>query len=131
MQSLHKNTPLPLTSSSSTPTNPVIPNICDWSLELSHPGTLIVGDNVVRDGEVIDPDTPDPNIQGVRRFTDLIAAEHKLARQCCRLLAPRATTDLQSLSFFADDPQAIRFENRKSQSFSSLYDIEQSRISSR
>ncbi len=55
------------------------PEYLRLSLELSHPGTLIVGDNVVRDGEVIDPDSPDLNIQGVRRFTDLIAAEHKLA----------------------------------------------------
>lgn len=55
------------------------PEYLQWSLNLSRPGTLIVADNVVRDGKVIDPDNPDANIQGVRRFTDLIAAEPRLS----------------------------------------------------
>jgi predicted O-methyltransferase YrrM len=55
------------------------PEYLNWSLKLSRPGTLIVADNVVRDGKVIEPDNPDPNIQGVRRFTDLIAAEPRLS----------------------------------------------------
>jgi len=55
------------------------PEYLGWSLKLSRPGTLIVADNVVRDGKVIEPDSPDPNIQGVRRFTDLIAAEPRLS----------------------------------------------------
>jgi predicted O-methyltransferase YrrM len=33
----------------------------------------------VRDGKVIDPDSPDRDIQGVRRFTELVAAEPRLA----------------------------------------------------
>ena len=33
----------------------------------------------MRDGKVIDPDHPDPNIQGVRRFTELVAAEPRLS----------------------------------------------------
>jgi predicted O-methyltransferase YrrM len=49
------------------------------SLKLSRPGTLIIADNVVRDGQVIDPNDPDPNIQGVRRFTDLVAVEPRLS----------------------------------------------------
>jgi predicted O-methyltransferase YrrM len=48
-------------------------------LKLSRPGTVIVADNVVREGKVIEPDNPDPNIQGVRRFTDLIAAEPRVS----------------------------------------------------
>jgi predicted O-methyltransferase YrrM len=55
------------------------PEYLDWSLTLSRPGTVIVADNVVRDGRVIEPDNPDPNIQGVRRFTDLVAAEPRLS----------------------------------------------------
>jgi len=55
------------------------PEYLRWSIELSHPGTLIIADNVVRDGEVIDPASPDPNIQGVRRFTELIAVEPRLS----------------------------------------------------
>jgi predicted O-methyltransferase YrrM len=55
------------------------PAYLEWSLKLSCPGTVIVADNVVRDGRVIDPDNPDQDIQGVRRFTELVAAEPRLA----------------------------------------------------
>lgn len=54
------------------------PEYLQLSLKLSRPGTLIVADNVVRDGKVIDPESPDSNIQGVRRFTELVAAEPRL-----------------------------------------------------
>jgi len=55
------------------------PEYLDWSLRLSRPGTVLLADNVVRDGKVIDPKNPDPNIQGVRRFTERIAAEPRLS----------------------------------------------------
>lgn len=55
------------------------PEYLQWSLSLSRPGTLIVADNVVRDGKVIEPDNPDANIQGVRRFTELVAKEPRLS----------------------------------------------------
>jgi predicted O-methyltransferase YrrM len=56
-----------------------LPSYLDWSLKLSRPGTVIVADNVVRDGNVIQADNADPAIQGVRRFTELIAAEPRLS----------------------------------------------------
>ena len=55
------------------------PDYIQWSLKLSRPGTMIIADNVVRDGKVIDPGDPDPNIQGVRTFTELIAGEPRLS----------------------------------------------------
>ncbi|HEY2470349.1 MAG TPA: O-methyltransferase [Terracidiphilus sp.] len=55
------------------------PDYLKYSLKLSRPGTLIVADNVVRDGKVIDSRNADPNIRGVRRFTKLIAAERRLS----------------------------------------------------
>ncbi|MGA8087917.1 MAG: O-methyltransferase [Terracidiphilus sp.] len=55
------------------------PEYLQWSIKLSRPGTLIVADNVVRDGKVIDPESPDPHIQGVRHFTELVAAELRLS----------------------------------------------------
>jgi predicted O-methyltransferase YrrM len=55
------------------------PEYLELSMKLSRPGTVILADNVVRDGQVIQPDSPDRNIQGVRRFTELVAAEPKLA----------------------------------------------------
>ena len=56
-----------------------LPAYLDWSMKLSRPGTIIVADNVVRDGMVIDAAHPDPDIQGVRRFTAMLAAETRLA----------------------------------------------------
>ncbi|MGA7539781.1 MAG: O-methyltransferase [Steroidobacteraceae bacterium] len=44
-------------------------------LELSRPGSVMVFDNVVRDGKVIDPKTPDAMVQAVRRLYEDIAAE--------------------------------------------------------
>jgi predicted O-methyltransferase YrrM len=48
-------------------------------LKLSHPGTVIVADNVVREGKVVQADCDDPNVQGVRRFAELLAAEPRLS----------------------------------------------------
>jgi predicted O-methyltransferase YrrM len=50
-----------------------------WALRLSRPGTLIVADNVVRGGAVVDPDDADPSVRGVRAFFDALAAEPHLA----------------------------------------------------
>jgi len=55
------------------------PDYLRSSLKLSRPGTLIVADNVVRDGKVIDPHDSDPNIRGIRQFIDLVAAEPRLS----------------------------------------------------
>jgi predicted O-methyltransferase YrrM len=55
-----------------------IPGYLEWSLRLSRPGTVIVTDNVVRDGAVIDPQDPDPRVQGVRRFFQMIADDPRL-----------------------------------------------------
>lgn len=55
------------------------PEYFERSLELSRPGTLIVADNVVRDGAVIDADSTDPNIRGIRRFNEIVAAEPRVS----------------------------------------------------
>jgi predicted O-methyltransferase YrrM len=44
-----------------------------WALRLSHPGTMIIVDNVVRQGQVLDPDHPDSGVQGARRFAELVS----------------------------------------------------------
>ncbi|WP_413753652.1 O-methyltransferase [Streptomyces sp. R-74717] len=57
---------------------PSNPDYLAWSLKLTRPGSLIIADNVVRDGEVADGGSDDPKVQGVRRFTELVAAEPTL-----------------------------------------------------
>jgi predicted O-methyltransferase YrrM len=54
------------------------PEYLGWALALSRPGTVIVGDNVVRDGEIADAGSGDPRVQGIRRFFELVAAEPRL-----------------------------------------------------
>ncbi len=55
------------------------PDYFAWALEHSHPGTLIVADNVIRDGAVIDPDSDDPVVEGARRFHELLKAESRVS----------------------------------------------------
>jgi predicted O-methyltransferase YrrM len=55
-----------------------IPAYLGWSLQLAKRGTVIVTDNVVRDGAIIDPDNPDPDVQGVRSMFTMMAAEPRL-----------------------------------------------------
>jgi predicted O-methyltransferase YrrM len=48
------------------------------ALERSRVGTLIVADNVVRGGAVVDADDADPGVVGVRRLVEAVAAEPRL-----------------------------------------------------
>jgi predicted O-methyltransferase YrrM len=50
----------------------------DHALALSRPGTLIVADNVVRDGAVADPRSHDPSVLGVRAFFDRLGADPRV-----------------------------------------------------
>ncbi|QIC05994.1 O-methyltransferase [Brevibacillus sp. 7WMA2] len=54
------------------------PHYLQWALQLCNPGAIILGDNVVRNGEVIDPENGDDRIQGIRQFFDLLAAEPRI-----------------------------------------------------
>lgn len=58
---------------------PSIPDYFAWSLKLSRRGSVIIVDNVIRDGAVIDPASGDVNVQGVRRFNDMLAAELRVS----------------------------------------------------
>ena len=54
------------------------PEYLEWALRLSRPGTLIIGDNVVREGAVADPGSRDPNVIGVRSFIRLLAEDPRI-----------------------------------------------------
>ena len=55
------------------------PDYLGWALRLSRPGTVIVCDNVVRDGAIADAASTDPGVVGTRRFFDLLASDPRLA----------------------------------------------------
>ncbi len=50
-----------------------------WSLKLARKGTLIIADNVVRKGAIVDPASEDAKVQGIRRFNELVAAEPRVS----------------------------------------------------
>lgn len=54
---------------------PNIPEYFDWALRLSRSGSIIIVDNVIREGAVIDANSEDASVQGVRRLNDRLARE--------------------------------------------------------
>ncbi|MBX9253929.1 O-methyltransferase [Desmonostoc muscorum CCALA 125] len=55
------------------------PDYLAWALKLSRRGSLIIADNVVRNGAVIDTASGDASVQGVRRFNELLASEPRVS----------------------------------------------------
>ena len=55
------------------------PEYFTWALELSHDGSLIIADNVIRDGAVIDAAIDDPVVEGSRRLHRLLASETRVS----------------------------------------------------
>jgi predicted O-methyltransferase YrrM len=66
-----------------------IPDYFTWTLKLSRPGTLIIVDNVIRDGAVIEPDSADPNIRGVRKLNEMLAAEPRVIATCIQTVGSK------------------------------------------
>jgi len=58
---------------------PSNPAYLQWALKLAHRGSLIVVDNVVREGKIVDPESTASDVQGTRALFDLLAAEPRLA----------------------------------------------------
>jgi predicted O-methyltransferase YrrM len=55
------------------------PAYFQWALKLSRPGTLILIDNVVRDGAILDAASADPAIQGTRQLLTLLGNEPRVS----------------------------------------------------
>jgi predicted O-methyltransferase YrrM len=53
-------------------------NYLKSSLRLARLGTVIIADNVVRKGEVANPNSTDSNVQGIRRFNELLTTDKRL-----------------------------------------------------
>jgi predicted O-methyltransferase YrrM len=54
------------------------PDYFTWALDHSHPGSLIVSDNVVRFGRLADPNSDDPTIPAQRRLHEMLAADPRV-----------------------------------------------------
>lgn len=51
----------------------------EWALKMSRNGTLIIVDNVVRNGSVLDASSTDVSVQGVRRFNQIASADRRVS----------------------------------------------------
>ncbi len=54
------------------------PGYFDRAVRLSRPGTLIIADNVVRGGNIVDAQHADPRVQGVRKFLEQLANDKRV-----------------------------------------------------
>lgn len=57
---------------------PSNPDYLAWALKLTRPGSLIICDNVVRDGAVADETSTNPSVIGTRRMFEMMVAEPRL-----------------------------------------------------
>jgi len=71
------------------------------ALLLSRPGTLIICDNVIREGKVLDDNSPDERVQGVKRLNEMLAGNKKVT-----------ATILQNVGVKEHDGMAIAVVNR-------------------
>lgn len=74
----------------------------EWALKLSHLGSLIIVDNVVRDGAVADPKTTDASVKGMRRFFDRLAAEPRVEATAIQTVGSKGYDGLAIARVIAD-----------------------------
>jgi predicted O-methyltransferase YrrM len=56
-----------------------MPEYFEWSLKLARTGSVIIADNVVREGAVLDAKSTDDDIQGIRRFLEMVGKEKRVS----------------------------------------------------
>jgi predicted O-methyltransferase YrrM len=78
------------------------PEYFSWAMRLSRRGTVIVADNVVRKGEVIDPASKDASVQGVRRFNERVAAEARVRATAIQTVGSKGYDGFALLHVVAD-----------------------------
>lgn len=54
------------------------PTYLEWAIRLSRPGTVIIGDNVIRDGSILDANDTDPRVTGTRTFLEKLGSHPRL-----------------------------------------------------
>lgn len=81
---------------------PSTPEYFQWAVELSRAGSLIVVDNVVREGRVTDANSDSPHIMGLRRFFDLAAADTRVTGTAIQTVGAKGHDGLAILRVIAD-----------------------------
>lgn len=57
---------------------PNTPEYFGWAIKLARRGSVIIVDNVVRNGALIEAESEDPSVQGMRRLLELLASEPRV-----------------------------------------------------
>lgn len=78
------------------------PDYFAWALKLGRRGGIIIVDNVVRDGKVIETDSDDPSILGIRRFNEMVAAEPRVAATAIQTVGGKGYDGLALVRIIAD-----------------------------
>jgi predicted O-methyltransferase YrrM len=79
-----------------------IPEYFAWALKLTRRGSVIVVDNVIRKGAVADASSEDPNVRGVRRFNELVAAEPRVSATAVQTVGSKGYDGFALLLVTAD-----------------------------
>jgi predicted O-methyltransferase YrrM len=74
----------------------------EWSMKLSRRGTVIVADNVVRNGAITDSASTDEMVQGVRRFNRALAAEKRISATEIQTVGSKGYDGLAIATVIAD-----------------------------
>ena len=75
---LHAENPQPFDLIFIDADKPSNPTYLEWAIKLSRKGTLIVVDNVIRDGEIANASSTDPAITGTRAMFEMLSANPRL-----------------------------------------------------
>ncbi len=82
---------------------PANPEYLSWALRLTRRGSVIVVDNVVRDGTVVDAGSADPGVQGTRRLYELLGQEPRVSATVIQTVGTKGY-DGFALAVVTDDP---------------------------
>lgn len=61
----------------------------DWAVRLARPSGLIIVDNVIRGGEVLNDSSSDAGLQGVRRFNEALAADSRVTATILQMVGSK------------------------------------------
>jgi predicted O-methyltransferase YrrM len=81
---------------------PSTPGYFQWAVRLARQGSLIVVDNVVREGAILEPSSDDPNVQGMRRFFELTATDPRVSGTAIQTVGSKGHDGIALLLVTAD-----------------------------
>lgn len=71
------------------------PQYLQWALKLARPGSVIIGDNVVRSGRILDAQSTDENVQGLRDYLRQVGSSPHLTATALQTVGSKGWDGLQ------------------------------------